>query len=774
MPRSLFAAALLVATPALVAHAQTARTDTAPVRAAEVLEADADARLPESVRADSPSDAELARRIATFYQRQVELLQAEADGDVARYTVLLDDLVADVQAAALRPGALSEPRFRELFGTVTAEYERYYDRTLVDRGDVYAIRAAGVSAVERGFDEGVPLLEHVTLPDVDTFTATIPMDVNPKVERYIQFLLNRPSHVQRLRSRADTYFPMVERIMAEEGVPDEMKYLAMVESALNPTARSHAAAVGMWQFISATGRAYGLRAEREIDDRMDPEVATRAAARHLRDLYDRFGDWHLALAGYNCNPAVIARGVRRFEEQTGQRATFWDIDHVIPSETRAYVPMFIATALILSNPDAYGFPAHEPGPDYVFDRIPVAGGTTLREVARILDVNDETLQALNPSLRQSRVPNVRVPHMLRIPAGSYSEHAEALDRLAPPEAQGDRFAAETVTFGPRAIRPLAPQEHGEAVATLVARRQLRRSLQPQTRVHRDAPVPMYAAATPAGVQQAETQYAAARQAEEAPERAEAAGLVAFVARTEPTPAPEPAAAEPRAVEPAVSEPLAAADEPEAETDEVDVTEPEATDESESALITEAAPADDATEAEGGTEPEAAATPPSPSFIARRDPTPEPEPAVAEAQAEPVAARVEADEVEVDDAPPVRTVSTASERPTTHRVQRGEYLTAIAREYGMSLGEIRALNPGVGDHLTVGQRIRVSGTPAAPVSRPAAPARPTTHRVRSGEHLTGIARQYGVTVRQIMEWNDLDSDVLRVGQSLRVAARGTRG
>ncbi|WP_420456605.1 LysM peptidoglycan-binding domain-containing protein [Rubrivirga sp.] len=699
MPRSLLAAALLVATPVLGAHAQTARTDTAPARPAQALEAPADARLPVSALADSPSDAELARRLAQFYARQADLLQADADGDQARYTVQLDDLVADVQAAALRPGALTDPRFRELFGSVMTEYERYYDRTLVDRGDVYAIRAAGTRAIERGFDEGAPLLEHVTLPDIGTFATTVPMDVNPKVERYLQFLLNRPSHVQRLRSRADTYFPMVERVLAEEGVPDEMKYLAMVESALNPVARSHMAAAGMWQFISATGRAYGLRAEREIDDRLDPEASTRAAARHLRDLYDRFGDWHLALAGYNCNPAVIARGVRRFEERTGQRATFWDIDHVIPSETRAYVPMFIATALILSNPDAYGFPAHEPGPAYVFDRIPAEGGTRLRDVARMIGTDEAVLTALNPSLRQGRVPDVRVPHMLRLPAGSYAEHAEALDRLAPPEARDERFAAGTVHFGPRAVRPLAPQEHGEAVAMLAARRDLRRSLQPRPRVVRDAPVPAYAAAAPATVADAEARYAEDRRAEDA--RPEAAPRPAFVARTEPTPER--------------SEPELVAD--------LEIDTPEA------------APP---------TTP-AGYTPPAPAAPSS--------------------------------APPVRTVSTASARPTTHVVQRGEYLTQIAREYGMSLQDIRALNPGLGDHLRVGQRVRVSGTPAAPVAaptRPAAPARPTTHRVRSGEHLTGIAQRYGVTVRQLREWNDLDSDVIRVGQRLRVTARGSRG
>ena len=670
MHRPLLAAAL-VATAPLGAQAQTARTDTAPARPIEALSASADARLPVSVPADQVSDAERARRLASLYQRQTDLIQADADGDDDRYAVLLDALVADVQAAALREGALADPRFRELFSSVVTEYERYYDRTLVDRGDVYAIRAAGVEAIERGYDEGVALLEHVTLPDVETYVATVPMDVNPKVERYLQFLMNRPEHVQRLRQRADTYFPMIERILAEEGVPDEMKYLAMVESALNPVARSHAAAVGMWQFISATGRAYGLRAEREIDDRMDPEASTRAAARHLRDLYDRFGSWHLALAGYNCNPAVIARGVRRFEERTGQTATFWDIDHVIPRETRAYVPMYIATALILSNPEAYGFEPHEPGTPYVFDRIPVAGGTRLADVAAIVGTDAAVIRALNPSLKQNRVPDVRVPHMLRIPAGTYAEHAEALDRLAPPEATGERWAAETVTFGERADRPLAPQEHGEGLAQFVASQTLRRSLQPQRYVRQEGSVEAYAAATPASVEIAQARISAGT-AEPTPE---AAPEPAFVARTEPT---RPA---------------------------------------------------NRREAEPAAEPE----------------TPE--------------------------APPVRVVSEAAERPTTHRVERGEYLYSIARRYGMTPEEIRALNPGLGDNIRVGQQVRVSGTPAP---RAAAPARPATHRVQRGEHLTGIAQRYGVTIRQLREWNDLDSDVLHVGQRLRVAPRGSRG
>ncbi len=679
MPRPLLLAAFLVAATVLTtsARAQSVRTDTAPVRPAQTLPTSADAQLPGFVPADSISDEELARRLATFYRRQADLLQADADGDQARYAILLDDLVADAHQAAQRPGLLLNPRFREVYSSILTEYERFYDRPALDRGDVYALRSAGVDAVERGFDQGAPLLDHVTLPDLGTFVTTIPMDVNPQVERYVQFLLNRPSHVQRLRTRADTYFPMIERVLAEEGVPDELKYLAMIESALVPVAQSHAGAAGMWQFIRATGRAYGLRAESEIDDRLDPEEATRAAARHLRDLYDRFGDWQLALAGYNCNPAVIARGARRFEEQTGRTATFWDIDHVIPRETRAYVPMFIATALILSNPEAYDFPAYEPGAAYTFDRIPVAGGTRLSEVARIIDVDEAVLRALNPSLRQARVPDVRIPHMLRIPVGYYADHAERLDRLAPPEANGQRFAAETVQYGPRAVRPIAPQDHGEALVAAASRRDLRRSLQPNRPVEREDPTVRYAAVAPDQV--------AAR--ERAPEPA----APRFVARTEPTPV------RPR--------PAVAAAEPEAR--EAD------------------------------------------------------EPVVAE---EPVA-------------PPVRVVSAPAEaRPTYHRVQRGEYLIAIAQRYGLSLDQLKSMNGITSNTVHPGQRLRVTGDiPArATASRPAAPARPTTHRVQRGENLTGIARRYGVSVRELREWNGLDSDAIRAGQRLRLRPSGSRG
>ncbi|MFN3595889.1 MAG: LysM peptidoglycan-binding domain-containing protein [Rubricoccaceae bacterium] len=486
MPRIPLAAAssLLVVAPAL------AQSTTVAPRPAQPFAATQSAFAAPAAPQDSLSDEQLALRIAHLYSRQAELLQAEAAGQTERYEHLLESLVADLQLLAQQPGAMSRARFREVYSSVLTEYEQYYDRAAMDRGEVYAFRAAALRAL---FDETTPLLENVPLPDFHRDMArlgtAVPLEVNERIERSIRFLLSRGGHVATLRARADTYFPMIERILAEEGVPDEMKYLAMVESALNPIARSHAGAAGLWQFIPATGGAYGLQVNNVLDDRLDPEKATRAAARHLRDLYDRFGDWHLAMAGYNMNPNRVARYVREFEDRTGRRATYWDIYSRIPQETQGYVPMFIATALVLSNPDAYGLPAPAPGPRYVFDRVPVAGGTSLAQVARAIGVTEEALRALNPSLRAGRVPDVRTPWMLRVPAGTYGQFAEALDAFAPPTAGGLRLAAETVNYGPRANRPLTPLTPSEALLAASGRPPARPAARPAPRQNAPARTP---------------------------------------------------------------------------------------------------------------------------------------------------------------------------------------------------------------------------------------------------------------------------------------------
>jgi membrane-bound lytic murein transglycosylase D len=389
---------------------------------------------------DSLSAPELARRIARLYAKQSEILVAEAEGDTDRYEDLLDATMKDLRQLAQRPGVLDESRFRELYRTIVTEHEQYYGQDpefAIERGDIYAFRTDMFASVEH-IDE--PLLEDVDLPS--SVMATFPMEINRAVEGHIRFLLRKRGHVRTVRHRAETYFPMIEQILAEEGVPDEMKYLAVVESALNPRAHSWAGAAGMWQFIRATGRASGLTVTREFDERLDPEAATRAAARYLKELHEMFGDWQLAISGYNCNPAKIRRELRRAEARLGRKATFWDIYNHIPRETRGYVPAFIATALVMSNPDAFGLDDVQAAPRYEFDLIPVRGGTTLAAVADKAGTSLGTLRALNPALRQSRAPRAESIFMVRIPAGHYARYAAQIDGLG---------TARTTSTTPRTV-----------------------------------------------------------------------------------------------------------------------------------------------------------------------------------------------------------------------------------------------------------------------------------------------------------------------------------
>lgn len=446
MPRSVRLLALLCFVPAL-AFAQEPPAGTAlsavSARPASPLPLTASARwitrsLPQ---VDSLSTQDLARRIARLYSNQSALLVAEAEGDVAHYEDLLDATMQDLRQLALRPGVLDEPRFRELYRSILTEYEQYHGpdpEFTAERGGIYALRTDMFAALDH-VDE--PLLEDVSLPS--SVMATFPMEINRAVEAQLRFLLRKTGHLRTVRQRAETYFPMIEQVLAEEGVPDEMKYLAVIESALNPRAHSWAGASGMWQFIPATGRHSGLTVTRAFDERLDPEAATRAAARHLNELYAMFGDWQLAIAGYNCNPAKIRRELARAEQRLGRKATFWDIYNHIPRETRGYVPAFIATALLMSNPDAFDLGPVQPGPRYEFDLVPVKGGTTLASVAEHAGTDLSTLRALNPALRQSRAPQGRT-FMVRVPAGHYTRHATRLDRLG--SARTDRTTPRTVAY----------------------------------------------------------------------------------------------------------------------------------------------------------------------------------------------------------------------------------------------------------------------------------------------------------------------------------------
>jgi membrane-bound lytic murein transglycosylase D len=375
-----------------------------------------------------PAESTLERRLARLYDYRAQILRVQGQSRT-RTGAILDLAMADL-VALLRsePSALENERFRRVYRALTSAYERYHghqrDSLLAAQGEVFASRAQLFAALDA---EGAPLLEDLSPAEAAEaketrrkITSAVAMPVNGLVEQSIAYLTKQPDrYVNNWRRRAGTYFPMIEHILEEEGVPEELKYLAMIESGLNPRARSWAAAVGLWQFIASTGRAYDLDVTARVDERRDPEKATRAAARHLRDLYERFDDWHLALAAYNCGAGCVEGAVR---EEGTEGATFWDIHEHLPRETRGYVPMFVAATLVASNPEGYDLASVDPGPAYAYDRVPVREALTLGRVAEWAETSVDRLRALNPELKGSRLPAGGEPYSLRLPHGAYEAH----------------------------------------------------------------------------------------------------------------------------------------------------------------------------------------------------------------------------------------------------------------------------------------------------------------------------------------------------------------
>ena len=242
-------------------------------------------------------------------------------------------------------------------------------------------------------------------------TCDMPIDCTPAVLRSIRFLTTDARKSMAIwLSRAATYAPMILGVLEEEGLPRDLAYLPTIESGYNPLAISRAQAVGMWQFISDTARIFGLRNDDWVDERRDPEKSTRAAARYLKFLYERQGDWRLALASYNWGRLNVDRAMAK----AGTR-NFWEL--TVPRDTRNYIPLFMAVAVIARSPETFGFRDIAPGPPWHYDPVPLSSPVDLRVVANCAGVSYETLRGLNPALKWSVTPPSE-RYVLRLPPGA--------------------------------------------------------------------------------------------------------------------------------------------------------------------------------------------------------------------------------------------------------------------------------------------------------------------------------------------------------------------
>jgi len=315
----------------------------------------------------------------------------------------------------------AEPRLHELYDHIV-ETVHTDEMASFQQGDGFAEQPSQPSPLDQVPDLNLPTdlpvdprLRGSAEGEIQSVEHDLPLTVNDYVLTYLNYFQTphgRAIVANGLR-RAGRYRPLISRVLREEGLPQDLIYLAQAESAFQPQALSKAGARGLWQFMSSSGRIYGLQKTWWVDDREDPEKATRAAARQLRDLYLMFGDWYLAMAAYDAGPLTIQRAV----ERTGF-ADFWELykRNVLPKETRNYVPIILALTLISKDPARYGVevdPEAADAPDDVKPGHPI----DLRLVAETIDSDLDTLRALNPELLRSVTPD-DPEFVLHLPTGT--------------------------------------------------------------------------------------------------------------------------------------------------------------------------------------------------------------------------------------------------------------------------------------------------------------------------------------------------------------------
>lgn len=327
-------------------------------------------------------------------------------------------------------------------------------------------------------DEFIPDASYSEIADrMSCIDSEMPLHFNATVNSFINyFTVRNREYTKEVFRTSPLFFHIFESYIKKYNLPEELKYLPVIESGLRPKARSRAAAVGLWQFISSTGRIYGLHQDWYVDERMDPHLASDAACRHLKSLYKMFGDWELALAAYNCGAGNVRKAMRR----SGYKDTFWEIYNYLPRETRSYVPQFVAVVYTFNYAEEHNFIfdrwEYRNEPDY--ETIYVNGFTNLKSLAEQLNICYEDIDLLNPSVKHGAIPDGMDDYPVRIPSNVYDTFVAQKDVILDSasrtgKAQIDYIARNTQgsTWGKEKI--IYRVQYGDVLGTIAERYRVR-------------------------------------------------------------------------------------------------------------------------------------------------------------------------------------------------------------------------------------------------------------------------------------------------------------
>jgi membrane-bound lytic murein transglycosylase D len=542
----------------------------------------------------------------------------------------------------------------------------------------------------------------------------VPLIKNDAVSEYIDFFSKTDrgrAFIDKTLYRSGKYFPIMRKILRSNDAPEELIYLSVQESGLDPKIVSRAGAVGLWQFMPATGYEFGLYQDQYRDDRRDFEKATESGARYLKYLHKTFDDWYLAFAAYNAGPGRVRSAVNK----SGSR-DYWTVRGYLPGETKNYVPSILAISFIFRNPESYGFKAPEYGRAISFDRVNIKGSLTFEQIAKLCDTDVDVILELNPELLDESLPQYDVPYQLRIPHNKYDTFASNLKKDNSISIVSHEFAGnEKNKFG-TSITSVEYKVNGYEVKD---KRLIGSAASGKKVMHRFAMndallvIASKYSVNPThiriwnglsyGKYPAKDQELSVYMPEESYNAMYGITTVKDVVENTST------KTETKTEQPPVTENINSNNPGEESNSEAPVTE-----------VVKINPPKVETKVETKTEPK-----------------------VKE-----------------------KKVTTPAGKSQTYVVKEGDYLSTIAKEYEVAANDIKEWNGLKDDKILIGQKLKIYSD-VKPDKEDVKIKGAKTHTVQDGEYLTLIAKKYKVSLEDLRTWNDLDDDVIQSGQVLVV-------